>query len=84
MNYEYKVSYIDAEVTDTDVSKGVAWSKITAQTETRLTEMNEEGWEFYGSEVIAADIKETNCWGKETGESTSARVLIFIFRRPVQ
>ena len=33
MNYEYKVDYIDAKVTDRDVDKGVAWSKITAQTE---------------------------------------------------
>ena len=84
MNYEYKVDYIDAKVTDRDVDKGIAWSKITAQTETKLTERNEQGWEFYRSELISTDIAKTNCFGSETGEKTSARVLIFIFRRLVQ
>lgn len=83
MNYEYSVSYISAEVTDLDIKKGVAWSKITAQTETTLTDMNERGWEFYGSEHISVDIAETSCFGKKTGNSTQSGVLIFIFRRSV-
>lgn len=84
MNYEYNVDYIEATVTDKDVKAGTAWSKITAQTETLLTDKNEQGWEFYRSEVITTEIKETNCFGKETGESWTRRVLIFIFRRQVK
>ncbi len=84
MNYEYNVDYIEAVVTDKDVRAGDAWSKITAQTETLLTDKNEEGWEFFRSEVIATEIKKTNCLGKETGESTIQRVLIFVFRKEVK
>jgi hypothetical protein len=84
MNYEYKVDYIEAIVTDSDVTKGVAWSKITAQTETKLTEWNESGWEFLRSEIINAEIQETSCFGNKTGKSQNRNVLIFVFRRDVK
>jgi hypothetical protein len=84
MSYEYKVNYIEAIVTDKDVSKGVAWSKLTAQTETKLTEMNELGWEFMRSEVIKVEIQKTGCFGSKSGESLNANVLIFVFRREVK
>jgi len=84
MKYEYNVDYLEAEVTDKDVAAGGAWEKITAQTETLLTDKNEQGWEFYRSELISTEIKETSCFGRETGNSYTRRVLIFIFRRQVQ
>ena len=83
MAFEYKVDYVEAEVTDKDVEKGVAWNKIVAQTETKLTSLNEDGWEFYRSEVIPFDVQKTNCFGSPTGEKSSRRLMIFIFRRDV-
>lgn len=84
MKYEYKIDYIEAQVTDKDVKKGLAGQKTTAQVETKLTDWNEKGWEFFRSEVIHVEVKETNCFGKPTGESFTVNIVMFVFRREVK
>ena len=59
--YEYKCDFIDANVTDKDIRKGSAGSKVTGQVELKLSEWNERGWEFHRSEVIDVSIKDTGC-----------------------
>lgn len=84
MRYEYKIDYIEAVVTDKDVAKGIAGQKITAQVETKLTEWGELGWDYYRSEVIRVEVKQTNCFGGTTGKSYVINLLMFIFRREIQ
>lgn len=84
VRYQYKIDYIEAQVTDKDVKKGIAGSKTTAQVETKLTEWGEKGWEFFRSEVIHVDVKITNCFGKPTGESVTLNILMFVFRQEIR
>ena len=83
-NYEYKVDYLEAKVTDKDVKQGTAWPKIAAQSETKLTEWNEQGWEFFRSEAISTTVQETSCFGRPTGDVEHTNILIFVFRREVR
>ena len=84
MKYEYKIDYLEATVTDKDVKKGIAGSKTTAQVETKLTEWNEKGWDYYRSDVLNVVVQMTNCFGKPTGESLTLNILMFVFRRDVR
>src|SRR5262249_29711341 len=84
VKYEYKVDYLEASVTDRDVRKGDAWKKTTAQVEVKLTEWNKNGWEYYRSDVMHVDVKQTNCFGSQTGESVTVNILIMIFRKEVR
>jgi hypothetical protein len=84
MNYEYQVDYLEASVTDRDVKRGDAWKKTSAQVEVKLTEANKQGWEYYRSDVMHVEVKQTNCFGSQTGESITVNILILIFRREVR
>ncbi len=84
MRHEYSIDYIEAKVTDTDVEKGIAGQKVTAQVETKLTEWGEKGWDYYRSEVIRVEVQKTNCFGSATGESFNVNILMFVFRREIR
>ncbi len=84
MKYEYKIDYLEAIVTDKDARKGLIGPKTAAQVETKLTEWNEKGWEYYRSDVLRVEVKATSCFGKPTGESVTSNILMFVFRREVR
>jgi hypothetical protein len=84
VKYEYKVDYLEASVTDRDVRKGDAWKKTTGQVEVKLTEANKQGWEYYRSDVMHVDVKQTNCFGSQTGEAVAVNILILIFRKEIR
>ena len=84
IKYEYKIDYIEANITDADVKKGIGGAKVTGQVEAKLGEWADRGYEFYRSEVIPLEIHETGCFGKKTGETSSLRMLMFIFRKEIR
>jgi hypothetical protein len=84
MKYEYKIDYIEANITDADVKKGVGGAKVTGQIEVKLGEWADQGYEFYRSEVIPLEVHKTGCFGNRTGESTRLRLLMFIFRKEIR
>ena len=82
--WEYKVDYINAEVTDKDVKAGTAGSKVTGQAEIKLGEWAQKGFEFHRSEVISVEVHKTSCFGNKTGESVHINLVLFVFRREVR
>jgi hypothetical protein len=84
VKYEYKVDYLEASVTDRDVRRGDAWQKTSAQVEVKLTEANKQGWEYYRSDVMHVDVKKTNCFGSQTGESVTVNILILVYRKEIR
>lgn len=77
--YEYKVVSIQTTITQSDISKNQAGAKVAAQVEIKLQELSKAGWEFYGQYPVDVDVK-SGCTGTKT---TSATVLVLVFKRPV-
>ena len=84
MAWEYKIDYINAEVTDRDIKAGKAGQKVVSQAEIKLDEWAAQGFDFYRSEVIEVEVHQTGCFGKQTGSSTRLNLVLFIFRREVR
>lgn len=57
MEYQYKVTNFEANVTTGDVRKGIAAQKVTAQLEIALQEHARDGWELQGQYKFEVKIK---------------------------
>jgi len=57
MEYQYKVTNFEAQVSTADVRKGVAGKKVCAQLEIMLQEHAREGWELQGQYQFDVSVK---------------------------
>lgn len=89
MNYEFRVEWIDVKVTQRDVNQGIAGTKMVAQIESRLSEMDRGGWEFCNEIPFTAGIyAPSGCLAALTGNNNS-RVgdfsgICLVFRKPLR
>lgn len=80
--YDYKVAYFNANVTQKDLDKGDAGDKVAAQMEIKLQEMMDNNYEYYGITECSVKI-ESGC-GKGFGGKnapTNVTIPVNIFRK---
>jgi len=81
--YEYKVDYLDAKVTASDVSKGNAGQKIASQVEIKLREWVDKGYEYYSQDMVHVDVNP-GCMALFGQKSEKINVMVLVFRRPLR
>ena len=64
IGYEYRCVYIETAVSEGDIKSGVAGTKVASQVEIKLTELSEEGYDFYRNFHIPVDINK-GCFGNK-------------------
>jgi hypothetical protein len=83
MEYEYKVTAFDAQVTLGDFKNGAAVKKVSAQLELALQTHARDGWELQGQYMFEVDVK-AGCFDKLFGgQDTSFRIYQLVFRKPM-
>jgi hypothetical protein len=85
MAYEYKITSIQASITDRDVKAGTAGTKIVAQIETQIREWVDQGYELFRSEAFTAHVQGTCCFGlmKDNNKSFDIHMIFLIFRKEI-
>ena len=77
IGYEYRCVYIETAVSEGDIKDGAAGRKVASQVEIKLTELSEEGYDFYRNFHIPVDIKK-GCFGnKELPDSLNLNMMVF-------
>tara|TARA_B100000676_G_C17928763_1_gene759642 strand:+ start:272 stop:532 length:261 start_codon:yes stop_codon:yes gene_type:complete len=77
IGYEYRCVYIETAVSEGDFKDGVAGKKIASQVEIKLTELSEEGYDFYRTFNVPVDIKK-GCFGnKELPDNLDLNMMVF-------
>ena len=83
MEYEYKVTAFDAQVTLSELKSGAALKKVTAQLEIALQTHARDGWELQGQYMFEVAVK-AGCFDKLFGgEDTNFRIYQLVFRKPM-
>jgi len=88
MEYQYKVTSFEAQITTSDVRKGTAGKKLCAQLEILLQEHARDGWELQGQYQFEVNVKG-GCFDavfKLLGQSTDEgqfRIYQLVFRKPM-
>lgn len=78
-DYDYRVTTINTAITQSDLSKGLAESKVAAQVEQTLKALNREGYEYYNTFPVGVQVRP-GCLG---GGVKSLSMLVMVFRRAV-
>jgi hypothetical protein len=78
--YEFKVDYLDAKVTASDVSKGVAGQKIANQVEIKLREWMDKGYEYYSQSMVNVTV-HPGCMALFGQKTENINVMVLVFRR---
>jgi hypothetical protein len=83
MEYQYKVTNFEANVTSADVKSGRAAQKVAAQLEIALQEHARDGWELQGQYQF--DVKVTaGCFASLFGEKNNSFMIYqLVFRKPM-
>ena len=83
MEYEYKVTAFDGQVTLKEFRNGTAHRKIVAQLELALQEHARDGWELQGQYLFEVDAK-AGCFDKLfDGKDATFRMYQLVFRKPM-
>ena len=83
MEYEYKVTAFDGQVSLSEVKNGTAARKITAQLELALQEHAREGGEVQGQYMFEVDAV-AGCFDKLFGgKDQQYRLYQLVFRKPM-
>ena len=83
MEYEYKVTAFDGQVTLSELKSGAAHRKITTQLELALQEHARNGWELQGQYMFEVEAK-AGCFDKLFGgQDTNFRIYQLVFRKPM-
>lgn len=75
-NYKYRVKYLLANVTDSDITKGLAGEKVAQQMEIMFNDNMEEGYEFYSQNVVTVNV-QTGCGSGKTSGVRSIDIAVF-------
>jgi hypothetical protein len=81
--YKYKVDYLDAKVTASDVSKGSAGQKIANQVEIKLREWADKGFEYYSQGMVDVSV-HPGCSALFGQKTESINVMVLVFRKPLR
>lgn len=88
MEYQYKVTYLQADVTTADIRKGTAASKVCAKLELTLQELARDDWELQGQYKFEVAVK-AGCFDfilKLLGQGTNDgnfTIYQLVFRKPM-
>jgi hypothetical protein len=83
VEYQYKVTSFDSQITTSDMRNGKAGAKISAQLEVLLQEYARNGWELQGQYEFTVDVK-VGCIERLFGnKDTSFRLHQLVFRKPM-
>ncbi len=88
MEYQYKVTNFEANVTTADVRKGIASKKVAAQLEIALQEHARDGWELQGQYKFDVTIKAGCLDGilklfGMGGDDANFSIYQLVFRKPM-
>jgi hypothetical protein len=83
MEYEYRVTNFDAEVTRSELASRKTGEKIAAQLEILLQEHAREGWELQGQYQFSVKVNDDGCFLFPNKGPASFTLYQLVFRRPM-
>lgn len=80
--YEYKVDSIQAAISEADLRKGAAGSKVASQVELKLRELSKQGYEYYSEFPVNVTIQR-GCRGRKSDKDNEVQLIMMVFRRKI-
>ena len=78
--YDFKVEYLNTNVTQKDIDSGESGRKVANQVEIKLQEMMDNGFEYYGRTTCNVNIKP-GCTIGQNNSPSSVIIHVNIFRK---